>query len=392
MILIDAHEDLAYNMLTFGRDYTRSAVETRRLEAGGETPTRNGDTLLGWEDYQRGRVALVFGTLFAAPIRRQAGEWDTQVYADPRQASRVYRAQLDAYHRLTDEHSDRFSLVRSRHDLQAILDEWRAPDPPTPEVDADYQAWAKDRRLPPEPPSSPDTVQPPGRRVGIVVAMEGAEGVRAPGELAEWWEMGLRWIGPAWAGTRFCGGTGEPGPLTVEGRALLEGMADLGFGLDLSHMDEAAALQALDFYPGTIIASHANAQALLKGVDSNRHLSDRVIRGLIERDGVIGVVPFNLFLKAGWKMGDRRDGLSLQTIADHIDYVCQKAGDARHAGLGTDFDGGFGVQSVPEGIDTVADLPKLADTLAERGYLPEDIEAIFSRNWLERLNRVLPET
>ena len=41
--------------------------------------------------------------------------------------------------------------------------------------------------------------------------MEGAEGVRSPSELDEWWQWGLRIIGPAWAGNRFCGGTQEPG-------------------------------------------------------------------------------------------------------------------------------------------------------------------------------------
>jgi hypothetical protein len=77
-------------------------------------------------------------------------------------------------------------------------------------------------------------------------------------------------------------------------------MASLGFGLDLSHMDVKSALQALEAYPGTILASHANAARLLKNPDTNRHLPDEVIRGLIERDGVIGVVPYNRFL---WPVG-----------------------------------------------------------------------------------------
>ena len=140
--------------------------------------------------------------------------------------------------------------------------------------------------------------------------MEGAEGVREPAELEDWWGRGVRLIGPAWSGTRFCGGTLEPGPLTSEGFALLESMAEWGFGLDLSHMDEKAALQALDIYPHQIIASHGNALALLQGSQSNRHLTDRVIRGILERDGAIGVVPFNGFLRAGWQKGDPREQAS----------------------------------------------------------------------------------
>ena len=127
--------------------------------------------------------------------------------------------------------------------------------------------------------------------------MEGAEAIGDVRELEEWWHKGVRILGPAWAGNRFCGGTGEPGPLTPAGFDLLEAMADFGYILDLSHMDEKAALQALDMYPGQIVATHANALALVTGSESNRHLSDRVISGLIERDGMIGAVPFNNFLK-----------------------------------------------------------------------------------------------
>src|SRR5512139_3282282 len=98
-LLVDAHQDLAWNMATFGRDYTRAAADTRALENGGLAPAQNGDTLLGWPDYQQGRVALIFATLFAAPLRRKEGEWDTQVYASLAQARQLYSAQLDIYHR-----------------------------------------------------------------------------------------------------------------------------------------------------------------------------------------------------------------------------------------------------------------------------------------------------
>ena len=87
MILVDAHQDLAWNMLSFGRDYTRPVAETRRREAGTITPGYTGDTLLGWPEYQKGRVAVVFSTLFAAPARRSLGNWDTQSYITTAQAS-----------------------------------------------------------------------------------------------------------------------------------------------------------------------------------------------------------------------------------------------------------------------------------------------------------------
>lgn len=368
MLIVDAHQDLAWNMLTFGRDYTLSAESTRRSEAGDTPAPYREDTLLGWPDYQRGRVAVVFSTLFAAPKRLQSGGWDTQSYADAQQANSIYRAQLEAYERLSGEHPDKFRLIHSLSDLENNLETWRDVEDNHPDNGGDTES---------------------GRPVGLVLLMEGAEGVGDPGELEEWWGWGVRLIGPAWSGTRFCGGTGEPGPLTSEGFALLEGMAGLGFGLDLSHMDESAVLSALDVYPGQIIASHSNAQALLKGAENNRHLSDRAIQGILERDGVIGVVLYNPFLKQGWRKGDPRQVVNLESIVAQIDYICQMAGDARHAGIGSDFDGGFGLQSAPGGIDTIADLGKLAPLLEERGYQAEDIAAIMGGNWLDRLRRIL---
>lgn len=359
-LIVDAHEDLAWNVLTFGRDYTRSALETHRLEADGPFPQYNGDTLLGWPEYQQGNVALVFSTLFSSPVRRAMGNWDTQAYTTFDEARRRVLAQMTVYQRLTDEHPDMFCLIRSRADLKSHLALWENPAP---------QA---------------------GRPVGMVVLMENAEGIRTLDELGEWWHLGLRIIGPAWAGTRFCGGTHDPGPLTKEGHALLEAMAEIGFILDLSHMDREAALQALDIYPGTIIASHANPLAMLAGSSSNRHLMDDVINGIFERQGVIGVVPYNVFLKSGWAQKDGREAVPMQAIADHIDYYCQRAGNARHVGIGSDFDGGFGLQHVPAELGSIADLQKLAPILELRGYNSGDISAIFSGNWIESLERALP--
>jgi membrane dipeptidase len=127
-------------------------------------------------------------------------------------------------------------------------------------------------------------------------------------------------------------------------------------------------------------------------VESNRHLSDRIIGGLIERDAVIGLVPFNAFLKAGWlrKTGSRREEVSLDALIAHIDHICQIAGDSLHAGIGSDFDGGFGLQSVPTELDSIADLQLIATRLQARGYNGSDVENILGGNWLRFLRRNLP--
>jgi membrane dipeptidase len=361
--IIDAHEDIAYNALSFGRNYLNSAAETRRLEADTPIPARAGHSLLGWPDFQAGQVALIFGTLFISPRRFQGGAWEKQAYQTTQEAAVLYRGQIDFYHRLCDDHPDQFGLVKTRQDLAEILAPWE---------------------------TSPAELPSKTHKVGIMISMEGAEGIRHPDEMAEFWDLGVRATGPVWAGTRFCGGTHEPGGFTREGFELLNIMAGLGFILDLAHMNEQSALQALDAYTGTVIASHANARALLKDFPGERHLSDTTIRRLAERGGVIGVLPFNKFLRPGWSETDDRSLVTLETLAAHIDHICQLTGCAQHVAVGTDFDGGFGWPSVPQEIDTIADLPKLEAVLLQRGYSEEDISSIFHGNWQSILERSLP--
>ncbi len=359
--LIDAHEDLAWNILTFHRDYTQDALvlRAREREAQSIAPLVNGDTLLGWPQYVQGGVVVVFATLFAAPMRRKGGGWDRLVYETPEEARRLYNEQWQAYRQLVQQHSDRFRLITTR-----------------PEFEAHWQEVTRNLEQP--------------HPVGLVLLMENAEAIEVPDHLAEWYHRGLRLLGPAWAGTRFCGGTGEPGPMTDEGRRLLREMAEWNLGLDISHMDEPAALEALDTYPGTILASHANPRRLLRD-DGNRHLSDQVLRRLFERDGVVGIVPYNRFLDPRWRPSDGKEAVSLQRVAEMIDYVCQLAGNARHVGIGSDFDGGFGYQHVPAEVETIADLQRLAPLLRERGYTEDDLKAIFAENWKRLLQQILPE-
>ena len=157
-------------------------------------------------------------------------------------------------------------------------------------------------------------------------------------------------------------------------------------------MDEAAAYESLDRYEGPVMATHANCAALMRGSDTNRHLPDDVIRGLIEREGVIGVIPLNTFLKVGWlrKNGSRREEVPLDALIAHIDHICQLAGNSNHAAIGSDFDGGFGLQSIPPELDSIADLPLIAKKLMERGYSETDAANVLGGNWLRFLRRNLP--
>jgi membrane dipeptidase len=362
MVVVDAHEDIAWNWFTFGRDYTLPVEVTRQREAGAAIPPLARGALLGWTEWLLGRVAVVFATIFAAPLRFKTGEHDVVCYGEPVEAHHLYSAQLDFYDRWTEDNPAKFRLIRSREDLEATL-----------------AAWSGD-----------DLTE---RRLGLVILMEGAEAVQAPREVEAWFERGVRLIGLAWAGNRYCGGGYEPGPLTNEGHDLLDVIAALGMGLDLSHMAEAAALEALDRYPGPVFASHSNPRTLVPHpLYPERHLSDAVIRRLVEREGVVGIVPYNRFLRGDWSVADGRQEFTLDDVAARLDYVCQIAGDAAHAGIGSDFDGGFGLAALPLGLDSVADLRLIGDALAARGYGQADLEAILGGNWLRMLRMALPET
>jgi len=362
MVVVDSHEDIAWNWFTFGRDYTLPVEVTRQREAGAAIPPLAQGALLGWAEWLLGRVAVVFATLFAGPLRFKTGDHDVVCYVDAADAHRLYSAQLDFYHRWIEDHPDKFRLIRSRKDLEATLATW---------VGVDLTE----------------------RRLGLVILMEGAEAIRVPQEAEAWFERGVRLVGPAWAATRYSGGGYEPGPLTDEGRELLDVMTGLGIGLDLSHMAEAAALEALDRFPGPVFASHSNPRALVPGpLYPERHLSDVVIRRIAEREGVIGIVPYNRFLRGDWVVADGRREFNLAVLAAHFDYICQIAGDAAHVGIGSDFDGGFGLGALPLGLDSVADLRLIGDALAARGYSRADVEAVLGGNWLGMLRKALPET
>jgi membrane dipeptidase len=360
-MIIDGHQDIAWNVMTFDRDYTRSVAETRALEAGTRVPQVNGDTVISWDEYQNGRVALVFATIFATPIRHRWGDWDIHSYSTAKEANQIYLKQLDIYQLMVFENPQKFRIIASQGELNTHVQQWQAADEAHPAP------------------------------VGMVLLMENAEAVKTPDELKMWWDLGVRLIGPAWKSNRFCGGTGSPGPLTAEGYALLEKISELGMVLDLSHMDEESVLQTFDFYHGAMIASHSNPAGVVEDSTSNRHLSDHVIRELVRRDAVIGMVPYNAFLTRGWTRELSRELVPLERLVDHIDYICNLAGNARHVALGTDFDGCAGVQDIPDGIDTIADLQKLEDLLAKRGYSDVEIGDVFHENWLRILRKNLPE-
>ncbi len=132
-----------------------------------------------------------------------------------------------------------------------------------------------------------------------------------------------------------------------------------------------------------MLASHSNCRAIVPG---DRQLTDDMLRMLFDRDAVVGAVMDAWMLYPGWIKGEtRNDVVDLNNVVDHIDHVCQLAGNARHAAIGTDLDGGYGTEQCPRDLDTIADLQRIPELLRARGYTGTDVEAIMHGNWLRLL-------
>jgi membrane dipeptidase len=350
MFITDAHLDLAYNLLNKKRDPRRKLADLRAAEAP-DFP--RGIPTVSFPAMRRGGVGLAFATLFSSPADNPFPDdsEEDEAYRTPAEAHRLGMKQVDAYRRLIDE-DESLRLVTDTAALDEVLAGQTAETP----------------------------------LIGLVLLMEGADHIRTPEETELWVEAGVRLIGPAWDDTQYCHGAwrGAKDGLTPAGYALLDVMGDLNLILDLTHMNEIGTLQALDVYQGPVVATHSNARALVPG---ERQLSDTQIRRVGERDGVIGVVLYNAFLSAGWRKGQPKELVTLDHVVAHIDHICQTIGDAAHAGIGSDLDGGFGAADIPAPLDSIADLPQIATALAAKGYSETDIAGIMGGNWVNLLRR-----
>jgi membrane dipeptidase len=353
MFVVDSHLDLAMNAVMWNRDLALSAHETRRIERDeGMTEKGRCAGTVGFPDLRAGEIGLVFATVIA---RKNHGENSDIDFRTHEIAFAQAQGQLAYYQEL--ERQGVIRIVRTTADLAV----WRA-------------SWEAD------PANAP---------FGFVLLMEGADPIVTPEQARLWWDSGLRMVGLAHYGpSAYAFGTGSAGPLPEKGRALLRVMDELGMMLDLSHLTDESFHEALDRFQGPVLASHSNCRALVPG---DRQLDDGMIRRIVERDGVIGAVMDAWMLQPNWVRGETtNEHLTLEAVAAQIDHVCQIAGNSRHAAIGTDLDGGYGIEQTPRDLDTIADVQKIPDLLHRRGYGDSDIAAVMHGNWLRLLERSLP--
>lgn len=351
--IIDGHQDIACEAILHCRDYKRPVAAARAAEP--DDPTNR--ITLGYPEYREAGIGIIFSTVFLEKIADGPDDPIPAVqYRNGDEFHRAALAQLDFYRRWNDDPDGKFRLLRTRAEYDALV-------------------------------SALDQGEP--APIGLVPLMEGTEGLRSFSDLDEYIEAGLRIVGPVWAGGRWCGGgMNDPSDgFTAAGYDLLNALSGRGLILDISHMNKKSAETAIERYDGVVIASHCNCISLLRRPRNQRLLHDDTIRLMIERGGVIGVVPCNFFLNSEWRTGDDRRLVTLDTLADHIDHICQLAGSADHAAIGTDLDGGFGYPSIPYEMNNIGGLGKIRAVLAKRGYEPSDIAKICHANWQRILEK-----
>ncbi|HEX5809282.1 MAG TPA: membrane dipeptidase [Anaerolineales bacterium] len=351
MLIVDAHLDLAWNALQWNRNIQHSVYTIRTAESNLSGAGR-GQGTVALPEMRKGRVALCFATLLARSTGRTLQNLD---YSSAYQAYAAAQGQLAYYHALNEAGEVR--LIANRQELDEHIAAWNS--------------WENDT----------SRSQP---KVGILISMESADPIITPEQLPVWTEAGVRVIGPAHYGPgRYAGGTSTELGLGFEGKQLLREMDRLGILLDLTHFSDEAFWEALDTFGGPLLASHNNCRAL---VPHQRQFDNRQIRAIIDRRGAIGVAFDNWMIRPGWTRGARdNERVTLAHVADHIDHVCQLAGNSRHAAIGSDLDGGFGREQSPSDLDTIADLQQIPEILSKRRYSDTDIAAIMHGNWIRLL-------
>lgn len=343
MLIFDSHLDLAMNALEWDRNLDLSVAEIREAESGMTEKGRGcGTTTL--PEMRRGEVMLSLVTV----LSRTQWEGNPKPGVACQEISYAKAQGQLAYYRVLESQGK----VR-------ILEDWSG-------LKNYLQLFQED------PAQAP---------LGFILSMEGADPIVWPEQVGSWWEDGMRVVSLSHYGlSAYAYGTDTEGGLTKLGKPLLQAMDQVGMILDLTHLSDQAFWESLEVFQGPVLASHNNCRALVPGI---RQFTDEQIKAIIERNGVIGVALDAWMLYPGWIKGETSNTVvSLQAVADHIDHICQQAGNADHAGIGSDLDGGYGTEQCPHDLDTIADLQKVSDLLHKMGYSEGDIQKIMHGNWI----------
>lgn len=353
MFIVDAHLDLSMNAMDWNRDTKKPVAEIREREKGLTDKPDRGRNTVSLPALREGNIGFVVATQIARYVNN-----DNPLlgWHSPEQAWAHTQGQRAWYQTMED--AGELTLIDSLPALEKHLIDWN-------------NGSDKSRKA-----------------VGYMLSLEGADSIVSLDYLEKAHAYGLRAIGPAHYGPgRYAQGTDATGKMGAKGIALLKEMERMNIILDATHLCDDSFWEAMDHFNGPVWASHNNCRAL---VNHNRQFSDEQLKELINRGAVIGGVMDTWMMVPGWVRGistPEATGCSLEILIDHMDHICQIAGNALHIGIGSDLDGGFGKEQTPYDIETIADLQKIPVLLQKRGYSTLDIENVMHGNWLRFLRK-----
>jgi membrane dipeptidase len=353
MFIIDAHLDLAMNAMEWNRDLRQpiDAIREREKEMKDKPDRAKGVVCL--PELRKGNIGLVVATQIA---RYVSPENKLPGWHSPEQAWAQTQGQLAWYKAMEDQ--GEMVQIKNLADLERHLLVWNDGSPAT------------------------------NKPIGYILSLEGADSLVTVQYLERAYASGLRAVGPGHYGPgRYAQGTNATGGIGANGRDLLKEMERLNVILDATHLCDDSFWEAMEHFHGHVWASHNNCRAL---VNHNRQFSDDMIRELVSRNAVIGGVMDTWMMVPGWVKAEsdpRKMNCNLDVLINHMDHICQIAGNANHIAIGSDLDGAFGKEQSPYDIETIADLQKIPALLTKRGYSKEDVEKVMHKNWLTFLRR-----
>lgn len=348
MFIIDAHLDLAMNAMEWNRDLRRSVQEIREREKNMTDKPDRAKGVVTFPELRKGNIGLVVATQIARFVKPDSTipGWNS-----PEQAWAQTQGQLAWYKAMEDE--GEMIQIKNLRDLEQHLLVWND--------------------------GSPNDNKP----IGYILSLEGADSIVTVRHLERAFNYGLRAVGPGHYGPgRYAQGTNATGGIGSAGRELLKEMQALNIILDATHLCDDSFWEAMDHFSGHVWASHNNCRKL---VDHNRQFSDEQIKELVSRGAVIGGVMDTWMMVPNWVRGESTPqgmNCNLEVLIDHMDHICQIAGNANHIAIGSDLDGAFGKEQSPYDIETIADLQKIPALLKKRGYKDQDITNVMHGNWL----------
>lgn len=353
MFTIDAHLDLSMNAMEWNRDLTKPVSEIRAREKNLNDKPDRGKGTVSLPALRKGNIGLVVATQIA---RYVYPDNPLPGWHSPYQAWAQTQGQLAWYKAM--EEAGEMVMIKDFDSLQQHVSLWMKDD---------------------------DNTKKP---IGYILSLEGADSIVNLNYLDDAYASGLRAIGPAHYGPgRYANGTDSSGHLNEDGKSLLKEMERLNIILDATHLCDEAFWDALNFFTGNVWASHNNCRAL---VNHNRQFSDTQIKALIEKGAVIGAAFDAWMIVPDWQRDistPKEMNCNIEKVLNHIDHICELAGNTLHVGIGSDLDGAFGKEQCPYDLETITDLNKIPQLLQQRGYSEKDVENIMHGNWMRFLQK-----